>query len=123
MSYVADDCPADSICLRSWWKSVIHVDRTIQGPHLNGRVTAAVMQHTGLNQRFKRRAHFFVLRRIDDPAQRHKLRADFFLEEMSEPRQMFCTAKDPREYGLSPDEIYESTDEDPKRYCYEMPRV
>jgi hypothetical protein len=29
MSYVKDECPEDSICMRSWWKSVIKIQRTV----------------------------------------------------------------------------------------------
>lgn len=120
MSYVKDECPENAICMRSWWKSVIRVEKTVQGRPLSGRVTAAVMQHTRLNARYKKAVRLFVLVPIDDPAQRAKLRADYYLEEMSEPRSMFCFAKDPRALGLTAIAYTAGTGDD-TTYCFELP--
>jgi hypothetical protein len=122
MSYVKDECPEDHVCSRSWWKSVVEVEKTVQGRHLSGRVTAAVMQHTSLNARFKRAVRLFALTPIDDPDQRAKLRADYYLEEMSEPQQMFCTSRDPKRLGLSVQETYVSGSGDNTTYCFGLPR-
>jgi len=121
ISYVEDECPQNSICLRSWWKSVIQVQTTVQGGHLSGRVAAAVMQHTYLNSRFKRAARLFVLTPIDDANQRAKLRVDYYLKEMAEPRQMFCWSRDPNTLGLTPEETYVSGTGDATTYCFELP--
>jgi hypothetical protein len=122
MSYVKDECPDNQICLRTWWKSVIQVEKTVQGKHLSGRVTAAVMQHTSVNARFKKAARLFVLAPIENPDQRAKLRADCYLEEMSEPRQMFCISRDPKAVGLSVQETYVSGTGEDKTCCFELPR-
>jgi hypothetical protein len=121
MDYVADDCPENYICLRSWWKSVVNVQKTIHGSKVTGRVAAAVMQHTSLNDRFKKSVRLFVLRPIDDPKEREKLRVDYYLESMAEPYQMYCLSQDPKESGLVVDETYVAGKDDEKTYCFELP--
>jgi len=120
MSYVQDECPENAICMRSWWKSVIRVDKTVKGRPLSGRVTAAVMQHTWLNSRYKKAVRLFVLAPIEDPAERARLRADYYLDGMSEPRSMFCLAKDPRALGLTEKKYTAGAGED-TTYCFELP--
>ena len=121
MEYVPDECPEDYICLRSWWKSIVSVQKTLHGSKLSGRVAAAVMQHTSLNNRFKRNVRLFVLRPIEDPKQRAKLRVDYYLESMSEPYQMFCLSQDPKVSGLEIKETYVAGTGDEKTYCFELP--
>jgi hypothetical protein len=120
MEYVPDECPENYICLRSWWKSVVSVHETVHGSRLSGRVEAAVMQHTSLNPHFKKHVRLFVLRPIEDPAERAKLRVDYYLEGMSEARQMFCLGHDPKESGLDVEEAYVSGTGDDKTYCFEL---
>jgi hypothetical protein len=83
MSYVRDECPDADICLKSWWKAVIQVERTLRGSPLSGRITAAVMQHTSMNQNYQKAVRYFVLDAIEDPSMRKKLRADYYLTEGS----------------------------------------
>lgn len=121
MSYVKDECLPDYICLRSWWKSVIQLQTTVQGGRLSGRVAAAVMQHTSLNPRFKRSVRLFVLAPIEDADERAKLRVDYYLKAMSEPQQMFCLSQDPKALGLNTEETYVSGTGDATIYCFELP--
>jgi hypothetical protein len=79
------------------------------------------MQHTSFNSRFKKAVRFFVLEPIEDPDQRAKLRADYYLKEMSEPREMFCFSRDPEELGLDADETYVAGTGDTKSYCFQLP--
>jgi hypothetical protein len=83
MSYVKDECPDGDICLRSWWKAVIQVQKTLRGSPLSGRITAAIMQHTSMNEEYKKAVRYFVLEAIEDPSMRKKLRADYYLTEES----------------------------------------
>jgi hypothetical protein len=83
MSYVRDECPDRGICLHSWWKAVIQVEKTLQGTPLSGRITAAVMQHTSMNAKYKKAVRYFVLEAIEDPSTRKRLRADYYLKEGS----------------------------------------
>jgi hypothetical protein len=83
MSYVKDECPDGDICLRSWWKVVILVEETLRGSPLSGRITAAVMQHTSMNEDYKKAVRYFILEAIEDPSMRKKLRADYYLTEGS----------------------------------------
>ncbi len=41
------------------------------------------MQHTAMNERYKKEVHYFVLEAIGDPSMRKKLRADYYLTEGS----------------------------------------
>ena len=121
MEYVPDECPENYICLRSWWKSVVNVRKTVHGPYLSGRVAAAVMQHTSMTPRYKRSLRLFVLKPIEDPAQRAKLRVDYYLDDVSEAYQMFCLRQDPKESGLKVEETYVAGTDDSKSYCFELP--
>ena len=78
------------------------------------------MQHTSLNPSYKSSVRLFVLRPITDPAERKKLRVDYFLEEMSLPAQMYCFLRDPKEYGLDVQDTYVAG-ADEKTYCFELP--
>ena len=121
MDYVEDECPENYICLHSWWRSVVNVQKTIRGPALNGRIVAANMQHTSLDPGFKKDVRLFVLKPIDDQAQRAKLRAEYYLEDMSEPRKMFCLSQDPKELGLDAERTYVAGRGDAKTHCFELP--
>jgi len=79
------------------------------------------MQHTSLDPRFKKDVRLFVLRPIDDQAQRAKLRAEYYLEDMSEPRKMFCLSQDPKELGLDAERTYVAGSGDAKTHCFELP--
>jgi hypothetical protein len=120
MEYAPDECPKDYICLRSWWKSIIRVKKTVRGPLLSGSISTAVMQHTSLNPRYRKSVRLFVLRPITDPAERAKLRVQFYLEEMAVPAEMYCFNQDPKEYGLNVEQTYVAGDDD-KVYCFELP--
>jgi hypothetical protein len=80
MSYVSDECPDDGICLHTWWKAVIQVERSLRGSPLSGRITAAVMQHTAMNAQYRKAVRYFVLETIEDPSMRKKLRAGYYLK-------------------------------------------
>lgn len=122
MAYVPHECPENHICLHSWWKSVVSVQKTVQGAKLVGHVAAAVMQHASLNPRFQKRVRLFVLRPIEDPAERAKLRVDYYLKAMSEPRQMYCWGQDPKASGLNVEEVYVSEADDRKTFCFNLPK-
>jgi hypothetical protein len=120
MSYVKDECPDGNICMHSWWKSVIQVEKTVQGARLAGRITAAVMQHTAMDSHYMKAVRFFILEPIEDPQQRVKLRADYYLKEASPPREMFCSSHDPKELGMSTEATYVSQIGGPTTYCFEV---
>jgi hypothetical protein len=83
MSYAKEPCAEDEICLHTWWKAVIKVERTLQGSPVSGRITAAVWQHTSMNDQYKKAVRYFILEAIEDPVVRKKLRAQYYLEESS----------------------------------------
>lgn len=120
MDYVKDECPKDHICLRSWWKSVVQIQKTIQGKVLPDRVTTANMQHTSWDPKVRKALRLFVLEPIDDPDQRAKLRADYYLKDMSALHQMFCLSQDPKTLGLNAEESYVTGAGEDKTYCFEL---
>ncbi len=121
MSYVPNECPENFVCLRSWWKSVIRIEKTIQGPQLTGEVDAAVLQHADLNPAFKAGVRLFVLRPITDSQQVRKFRVSYYLQEMIRPRQMYCLSRPPKEYGLDIKSVYQTGEGDSASYCFELP--
>ena len=121
MEYVADTCPENSICLQSWWKWVIDIDKTVSGPPASGRIVAARPQHTSLYGPNLSRFRLFVLRPIVDQKQRKRLRADYYLEDVSFMTEMYCLAQNPTEFGLSPERTFISGDGEERRYCFELP--
>src|SRR5262245_55624821 len=72
MSYVKDECSDGDLCMHRWWKSVIQVERTVQGTPLTGRITAAVSQHIGMNRSYMKAIRLVILTPIEDPEQRKK---------------------------------------------------
>lgn len=118
MNYAPIDCPKDAYCLHSWWKTEIHVQRIVHGPALPSSVAAAFLKHASLNSNAKTQTHLFVLRPIDDPAERAKLRVAFYLVEMATP--LYCFSNDPKDYGLdlTPSYVFGTDD---KSYCFEIP--
>jgi len=121
MSYVPNECPENVICLRSWWKSVIRIEKTIQGRKLTDEVGAAVLQHADLSPAFKAGVRLFVLRPITDSQQGRKLRVSYYLQEMIRPRQMYCLGQPPAEYGLEIKNTYQAGEGDSASYCFELP--
>jgi hypothetical protein len=63
---------------------------------------------------------FLILAPIEDPEQRARLRADYYLKEASPPRQMFCSSYDPKELGLNTEATYMSQIGGPTTYCFEV---
>jgi hypothetical protein len=122
MEYVPDTCPENSICLHSWWKWVIDIDKTVSGPRASGRIVAARMQHTSLLPANLKRFRLFVLKPIEDPKQRALLRADFYLEDFSWASTMYCLYQDPKEFGLALEDTYVAGTDDSKQYCFELPK-
>ena len=63
----------------------------------------------------------FVLRPIEDPQVRADFEADYYLSDLSAPRQMHCLSRDPKESGLVTDATYVAGEEGARRYCFELP--
>ena len=120
MTYVKDECPENHICLHSWYKWVIRVDKTVSGPAVSrGRIVAARMQHTSMESPYTKRLRLFVLRPIEETEQRELLRADYYLEDMSAAQRMFCLTQDPKEVGLVVEGTYKNA-KDSREHCFEL---
>ena len=81
MQDLKDECSDGDLCMHHWWKAVIQVEKTLKGRPISGRITAAVSQHIGMNEKYKKSVRYFTLETIEDPATRAHLHADYYLEE------------------------------------------
>jgi hypothetical protein len=87
-------CPGPDVCTDPFFVWEISVSRTISGPPVSGRVQASRLQHAGFVRAYMRRKRVFLLRPIDDLAQRTLLHADYVLVDMSEDLCLFSEPRD-----------------------------
>lgn len=88
MDYVKIDCPKGDICMDVWFRWTIDVEKTVDGPRVEGRIIAVRLQHTTVTGSYESRLRFFVLRPIQDPKWRALLRADYYLISTSLPERI-----------------------------------
>jgi len=81
------------------------------------------MQHTGLNERYRKSVRLFVLRPIEDAGERARLRVDYYLDGMSEAHEVFCLAQKPADIGLEVDRTYVAGEGNDSTYCFELPKT
>lgn len=75
-------CSDGELCMHTWWK-VIQVEKTLAGQPVSGRITAAASQHMAMNEKYNKAARYFTLESIEDPTERKRLHADYYLKEGS----------------------------------------
>jgi hypothetical protein len=95
-------CPDDDpgLCMSSWFRWTLQIDRTLQGPAIKGRIATAHRQHSRYQKWYQKEVSLFVVTPIEDPQQRQRLRADYFLEDFSQRLPMYCLSLDPADLGL-----------------------
>jgi hypothetical protein len=109
---------ADTICLgHPWFRWTLAVDRILSGPQLSGRVLSVRRQHTWVVRSYQRSYRLFVVRPIEDPSERRRLGADYYLLDQSEAH--YCISFDPKELGLDVPSIVEEHD-DGGTYCFAL---
>lgn len=113
-------CPEDYICMDGWFRWELSIDRTIAGPSIVGRVTAARLQHTNYIRKYERSLRLFVLRPIVDAKLRETVKADYQLVEVSPRNEMFCINGDPANYGIDTN-VYTLREQEYEQYCFELP--
>lgn len=113
-SRAADPAPLPEVCMDAWFVWEISVSRTIAGPLVKRRVRAANVQHAEYVLRHLQRDRLFLLRPIDDPAQRALLKTDYRIVDMSTDE---CLHTEPQ--GLGPDaaKVRVSHGENGDLYC------
>lgn len=98
------NCPPDedenTICMTSWFRWTILIERTVRGPSLPRRIVAVIGQHTTHIVRKPYPHSLFVLVPIEDPQMRERLRASYIVEEESVRFETYCLQSDPKEIGL-----------------------
>jgi hypothetical protein len=106
-------CAEDGFCADPFFLWEISIRRTVSGPPVTGPARAYHQQHAGFVG--IRRYRLFLLRSIDDPAQRKLLHADFLLVEMSEDQ---CLSEKPREISVAEARVVHTDRGD--RYCFAL---
>jgi hypothetical protein len=107
----------ESICMHGWVRWIIDVQKTVGGARLSGRIYAARAQHALMPPYYQKSIRLFALEPISDPQIRKRLRADFYLIDMSQ--EMYCMSVNPRAYGL-PESTYVQGGADEKSYCIDL---
>ena len=108
------DCPAEHICLNSWYRWTISVTRSVGGAPVRGRIHAVRLQPTPWRLRH-REEYLFVLTPIREAAERKKFRADYYIEEVSSPYRMYCLDQHPLKVDA---QVY--SDADDQLHCFEL---
>jgi hypothetical protein len=73
------DLKAEEICMMSWFRWTIQIERTLSGPPITGRIATANIQHGYYEMAVLKRIRLFVLRPIEDAQTRGLLKADYYL--------------------------------------------
>ena len=97
---VAMNCEPQ-ICMDSFYRWSIAVERQVSGPGVPKRVRAVRVQHAENVFADKRPKLLFVLEPISDPAVRKRYQADYYIEAMGRPTQVFCLSGRSQEPDLS----------------------
>lgn len=116
-------CPPESICLRGWSRWTLDVKQTLAGPKITGRIHVVMMQHTEIVGSLFKKELLFVLERIDDPAERKRLHADYKLLEFTYSQPTYCMSSDPAQWGIPRDRISKQDNDGEVAYCFPDPRV
>ncbi|MEL6871177.1 MAG: hypothetical protein AAFO81_15370 [Pseudomonadota bacterium] len=112
------ECPENYICLDSWYGWKIRVIETLQGPPISGKIKAAGMQHTDLNQSYFKSLRLFVLRPIVDPEEHARLQADYLLIGTSRVHETFCLPGKPEHYDVELKDTFVTNEGDGHEFCF-----
>jgi hypothetical protein len=112
-------CAEQTLCLDARYVWELEAKRTVSGPLVKGRVKAVFAQHTDANVKFVRSVELFVLSRIEDPATRKQLGADYSGIALSPQYSgsKYCLPVTPASVGLAIPENAISVD-DSGYYCF-----
>ncbi len=101
---IQDECPKDTICPNLWFRYVINVKKAIKG-NAEGQLIAVRKQHGELEMD-RGEVSIFILSKIDDSNLQKKLNAEFYVEEYSKPKTVYCFNSELEHIGLvTEDEI------------------
>jgi hypothetical protein len=96
---VEEPCPEGWICMNSWYRYRVKIQKSLVGPTASGTVTAVAMQHTQRRLR-KGVVSLFVLTAIESVEERKRLGADFIIGEFASPETIYCVGKGAEKYGF-----------------------
>jgi hypothetical protein len=121
-AHVEVHCPADQICLDVWTRWEIVVERTLSGPVPNRKLQVAHLQHQLWP--FKRNETvLLLLAPIDSEAEKRKLHASYYLQDVSRTQQMTCIDRPPQEARLHVDADKVYTNVPKSEFCFDMKDV
>jgi hypothetical protein len=115
------DLKPEDICMSSWFRWTIQIQRTMSGPLITGRVASAHAQHGLYVKWYLKQVRLFVLRPIEDAETRGLLKADYYLEDFSKRLAMYCLEQDPRALGIEDEALGRLVGSDESGYCFEAP--
>ena len=104
---VVQDCPEDRLCMDGYYVWTLEVKEHISGPVVSRIVRAAMLQH-GKVRTGKERS-LFVIARILDSDKRNLFGVDYYIEEYSPPKTMYCLDDKAADYGLDNSEKLHSS--------------
>ena len=105
------------ICMHTWFRWTIDVERTIGGKKLSGRVFTARVQHAEMLRTYQEQMRLFALQPIEDLELKKKLHADYYLLDMSPV--MYCMSQNPKAFGLAEASHVQGAG-DEKEYCFDL---
>jgi len=94
-------CPEGYICMDSWYRYDLSVDKVLTGPAVPSRIRAVHIQHADFVPRYRKALRAFVLRPILGAEDRVKLNADFYIDDLSPAHELYCLNGTPEELGIS----------------------
>jgi hypothetical protein len=78
--FACGDLKPNELCMSSWYRWTIQIQRTLSGPPITGRIATAHIQHASYLLSYLKRFRLFVLTPIEDAQTRQLLKADYYLE-------------------------------------------
>ena len=106
------------LCMTSWFRWRIAVDRTISGQEISGRISVATPKHALVLPDWLAQNELFVLTPVDSAEQRELLAADFVMYDLSV--RNYCLTVDPRSLGIDAIDLNVSDDPENPVYCFTL---
>jgi len=110
------ECPADLICLDSWYRFTLQIDRALHGRVGKRRIYAVRLQHSSVNRQYLKSLRLFVLEPIPGADTRRALGADYYLKQASPRHEAYCIGGAPGDVGARPESMLVVSKD---RYCFE----
>jgi hypothetical protein len=85
-----DICEPEEVCLGGWYRWTIKIERTLRGKKLGRKISAVRIDTSQYLPSTFKKPRIFILVPIDAPDKRALLKAEYYLQYFSTPREMQC---------------------------------